>query len=157
MVKLIFFKFFFVLFSTLVVCGAHVSASDLNYERVAMEAKKKVHIAKHMKLSGQQDKNFWAVYSNYERDMDDIYRRKFDLIVNFRRANEANQITDNLAAMMLDEFFSIENDKLFIKQKYIPEFRRVLPNRKVTLFYQIDNKLDAIVNHEIAMKINLLK
>ena len=135
----------------------HVSATDLNYERVAMEAKKKVHIAKHMQLSGQQDKDFWAVYSNYERDLDDIYRRKFDLVVNFRQANEANQITDNLAAKMLDEFFSIENDKLLVKQKYIGEFRKILPNRKVTLFYQIDNKLDAIVNHEIAIKLNLLQ
>ncbi len=135
----------------------HVFASDLNYERVAMEAKKKVHIAKHMQLSGNQDKNFWTVYSNYERDLDNIYRRKFDLVINFRRANDANQMTDNLAAKMLDDFFSIEKDKLRIKQSYISEFRKILPNKKVTLFYQIDNKLDAIVNHEIAIKINLLQ
>lgn len=145
------------LFVLLIICSVHVSAGDINYERIAMEAKKKVHIAKHMQLSGQQDRDFWAVYSNYERDMDDIYRRKFDLVINFRRANDANQMTDKLAAKMLDDFFSIENDKLRIKQNYISEFRKVLPNKKVTLFYQIDNKLDAIVNHEIAIKINLLK
>ena len=157
MVKIIIIKLFLVIFALLTVCGVHVFASDLNYERVAMEAKKKVHIAKHMQLSGQQDRDFWAVYSNYERDMDDIYRRKFDLVVKFRRANDANQMTDNLAAKMLDDFFSIENDKLRIKQSYISEFRKVLPNKKVTLFYQIDNKLDAIVNHEIAIKIKLLQ
>ena len=89
--------------------------------------------------------------------MGNVYRRKFDMIVEFRRANEANRMTDNLAAKMLDEFFSIENEKLLIKQKYVKEFRKILPNKKVTLFYQIDNKLDAIVNHEIAMKLKLLE
>lgn len=140
----------------LCIFSNHAIADEFSYQRVAMEAQKKVQIARYMKLSGQQDADFWGVYSNYERDLGDVYRRKFDLISEFRRANSANQITDNKAAKMLDEYFSLENEKLMVKQKYIPEFRKILPNRKVTLFYQIDNKLDAIVNHEIAMKINLL-
>ena len=148
---------YFLLFSSITLLCAHATADEFSYQRVAMEAKKKVQIARYMQLSGQQDADFWGIYSNYERDLGDVYRRKFNLISEFRRANGANQITDNLAAKMLDDYFLLENEKLMVKQKYIPEFRKILPNRKVTLFYQIDNKLDAIVNHEIAMKINLLE
>lgn len=159
MVKSRFLIYRTILFAILVLFGANGFAQeqDLNVQRITLEAKKKVQIAKYMQFTNQQDKDFWNIYANYERDMGNVYRRKFDMIVEFRRANEANRMTDNLAAKMLDEFFSIENEKLLIKQKYVKDFRKILPNKKVTLFYQIDNKLDAIVNHEIAMKLKLLE
>jgi hypothetical protein len=134
-----------------------VYSEDLNYERVAIEAKKKLQIAKNMQFTKQQDKAFWALYSEYERDLDDVYRDKFDLVQDFKNANASRRATDQQAYQYLESFFEIENRKLLIKQSYIEKFQKILPGKKVARFYQIDNKLDAIINHELAIKVNLLE
>ena len=134
-----------------------VYSEDLNYERVAIEAKKKLQIAKNMQFTKQQDKAFWALYSEYERDLDDVYRDKFDLVQDFKNANASRRVTDQQANQYLENFFEIENRKLLIKKGYIEKFQKILPGKKVTRFYQIDNKLDAIINHELAIKVNLLE
>ncbi len=134
-----------------------VYGEDLNYQRVAIEAKKKLQIAKNMQFTKQQDKAFWALYSEYERDLDSVYRDKFDLVQEFKNANSARRVTDQHANQYLQSFFEIENRKLLIKQGYIERFQDILPGKKVTRFYQIDNKLDAIINHELAIKVNLLE
>ncbi len=134
-----------------------VYGQDLKYERVAIEAKKKLQIAKNMQFTKQEDRAFWALYSEYERDLDEVYRDKFDLLQNFKNANTSRSITDQQANQYLESFFEIENRKLLIKQGYIEKFQKILPGKKVARFYQIDNKLDAIINHELAIKVNLLE
>lgn len=133
-----------------------VYGEDLSYERVAIEAKKKLQIAKNMQFTKQQDEAFWDLYSEYERDMNGVYRDKFDLVQEFKTANASRRVTDQLANQYLETFFEIENRKLLIKQGYIEKFQKILPGKKVARFYQIDNKLDAIINHELAIKVNLL-
>ncbi len=134
-----------------------VYSEDLNYQRVAVEAKKKLQIAKNMRFTKQQDKAFWTLYSEYERDMDSVYRDKFDLVHEFKTASASHRVTDQQANQYLESFFEIENRKLLIKQGYIEKFQKILPGKKVARFYQIDNKLDAIINHELAIKVNLLE
>ena len=132
-------------------------AEDLNYQRIAIEAKKRLQIAKNMDFTEQQDKDFWNLYSEYERDLDNIYRDKFDLIQNFKNSNASRNITDHQANDFVEQFFEIEHRKILTKQSYVEKFKSILPGKKVARFYQIDNKLDAIINHELALKIKLLE
>ncbi|MDH3609786.1 MAG: hypothetical protein OEQ24_11170 [Gammaproteobacteria bacterium] len=141
---------------TLILSNTALS-EDLDYQRVAVEAKKKLQIAKNMQFTKQQDKAFWALYSEYERDLDDVYRDKFDLVQDFKNANASRRVTDQQANQYLENFFEIENRKLLIKQGYIEKFQKILPGKKVARFYKIDNKLDAIINNELAIKVNLLE
>jgi len=149
--KILFFCIF-----TLILSNTAFS-EDFDYQRVAVEAKKKLQIAKNMQFTKQQDKTFWALYSEYERDMDSVYRDKFNLVQEFKTANASRRVTDQQANQYLENFFEIENRKLLIKQGYIEKFQKILPGKKVARFYQIDNKLDAIINHELAIKVNLLE
>ena len=58
-----------------------------------------------MQFTKQQDKEFWALYSDYERDLDSVYRDKFDLVQEFKNANAANKVTDQQANKYLESFF----------------------------------------------------
>lgn len=140
----------------LLSCNA-VYGENLSYQRVAVEAKKKLQIAKNMQFTKQEDKAFWTLYSDYEKDLDGVYRDKFDLVQEFKNANASRNVTDQQANVFVDQFFEIETRKISIKQSYVEKFKAVLPGKKVARFYQIDNKLDAIINHELAIKINLLE
>ena len=151
-------KFTFLSLLVLITCINTVcQAENLDYQRVAIEAKKRLQIAKNMNFTKQQDKDFWNLYSEYERALDNVYRDKFDLIQNFKNANASQNVTDHQANEFVERFFEIENRKISTKQSYVEKFKAILPGKKVARFYQIDNKLDAIINHELAIKIKLLE
>ena len=153
MIKFTFLSILILIFSISNFC----LAEDLNYQRVAIEAKKRLQIAKNMDFTEQQDKDFWNLYSEYERDLDNIYRDKFNLIQEFRNANTSRNVSDQQANSFVERFFEIENKKISTKQSYVEKFKAILPGKKVAKFYQIDNKLDAIINHELAIKIKLIE
>ena len=59
-------------------------------------------------------------------------------------------MTDERAAALLEELLSIQGQELKVKEKYCRSFSRLLPANKAARFLHLDNKLDAIVNSEIA-------
>jgi hypothetical protein len=58
---------------------------------------------------------------------------------------------------MLDESLAIQKEELKIKQSWLPKFRKVLPAKAVTRFYQIESKLDTILRYEAATQIPLVE
>jgi hypothetical protein len=58
---------------------------------------------------------------------------------------------------MLEEVLSIKKADLKIKKKYVTKLKKVLPAKKVMRFYQLENKLDAIINYQLAAEIPLVR
>ena len=44
----------------------------------------------------------------------------------------------------------VEQDFMALRLKYVPEFREVLSGREAALFYQIDWRLDLMINLQLA-------
>ena len=44
-----------------------------------------------------------------------------------------------------------------LRQVYLPDFRKVLPDVKVVRFYQIENKINAALMYQLAADIPLIK
>lgn len=70
-------------------------------------------------------------------------------------AEKYGSLTDPDAEAMLKEFFAIQNEKQKTQAKYVNRFKKVLPATLVARFYQIENKLDAIVNYDLAGEVPL--
>ena len=66
-------------------------------------------------------------------------------------------MTNDIARQLLDEFMTIELMDLMIRQVFLQEFRKVLPESKVARYYQIENKIKAVLSYELAAKIPLMK
>jgi hypothetical protein len=49
----------------------------------------------------------------------------------------------------------MERTKLI--QSYLPRFRQALPEKKVARYYQLENKIRAVVNFELARSIPLVR
>ena len=63
---------------------------------------------------------------------------------------------DTKADAYLKELMALERDKVTVREKYVPKIRSVLPAQKAARFFQIENKLDAIVNVTLASEIPLV-
>jgi hypothetical protein len=66
-------------------------------------------------------------------------------------------MTDEKASRLLDEYLTIECDRTQLFKSYMPEFRKVLSDKKVARYYQLENKIQAVINYELAKKLPLVE
>ena len=120
-----------------------------------VQADKKLLIAENMKLTETEAKAFWPVYESYQKEIGKIVERSKKLIEDYAKNYEA--MTDATAKKLTDDMISIENDRLKLKKDYLPKFRKVLSDKKVARYYQLENKIFAVVSYELAKVIPLVK
>jgi hypothetical protein len=127
-----------------------LTAAIINLER-------KDIIAQNMKLSGDEERRFWSLYNDYRLTMNEVGKRKTKLITDYADRVNTGSLSDAEALRLLKEFIAIERSKLTRKEEYISKFQEVLPPKKVALFFQIENKIDAVLNFDLAKAIPLVK
>jgi hypothetical protein len=120
-----------------------------------VKADKKLLVAENMQLTESEAKAFWPVYESYQRDLGKINDRLIKLIDNYAASYQT--MTDAAANKLVDEAVAIESDRTKLAQSYLPKFKKVLPPTKVARYYQIENKVRAVVNYELAAGIPLVK
>jgi len=120
-----------------------------------VKADKKLLVAENMQLTESEAKAFWPVYESYQRDLGKINDRLVKLIEDYAASYQT--MTDAAANKLVDEAVAIEADRTKLAQSYLPRFKKVLPPTKVARYYQIENKVRAVVNYELAAGIPLVK
>jgi len=120
-----------------------------------IRADKKLLIAENMQLSESEAKTFWPLYDQYQDELFLLRARTVKLINDYGEAYE--KMTNDTANKLLDEFMTIEALGLKLRETYIPKFRKVLPDIKVLRYYQIENKVNAVLVYELASNIPLIK
>ena len=120
-----------------------------------IRADKKLLVAENLQLTDAEAKGFWPVYSRYQDELFLLRTRTAKLITDYAAAYD--QMGNDAAKKLLDEYMTIEALGLKLRQAYLPKFRAVLPEVKVARYYQIENKIYAALVYEIAAKIPLVK
>jgi hypothetical protein len=130
-------------------------ADNMQFVVEKIRADKKLFIAANMQLTEPEAKSFWPVYDQYQDELFLLRARTMKMINDYADAYE--QITNETAKNLLDEFMSIESLGLKLRQTYLTNFRDVLPDVKVVRYFQIENKINAVLMYELAAKIPLIK
>lgn len=128
---------------------------QMQLTREAAKANKKLIVSDNMNLTEQEAKSFWPVYDEYQKSLGALYERTGKTIKSY--ADNYDSLTDEKAKSLVDEILTIQEDKLKLQRSYLPKFDKVLPTKKVARYYQIENKLDAIVRFDLARGIPLAK
>ena len=129
---------------------------EIELTRAVIKVQKKQIVAKNMGLTSIEKDKFWAVYRDYQNKMDTVNDRRVKLITGYADNLKNGSLTDEIALDMLNEFLSYERMRLITKQSFVDKFKEVLPFRKVARFFQIENKMEAIINFDIARQIPLV-
>jgi hypothetical protein len=129
--------------------------SQKEIDLTAARAERKAIVNDNMKLSADEAKEFWPIYDKYEAAMDKIEDRHIAEIKDF--AKNYDSLTDADAKRKLDQVMAIAQARLNVQKAYIPKFRAAVSQVKATRFFQIDNKLRAMVQCEIAQMVPLAK
>jgi len=118
-------------------------------------ADKKLLVAENMELTESEAKGFWPVYDQYQDELFLLRARTARLINDYGEAYD--KMTNEKAKKLVDEMVTIETLGAKLRQAYLSKFRKVLPEVKVGRYYQIENKINAVLMYELASKIPLVK
>ncbi len=130
-------------------------ASTIQIVIEKLQADKRLVVATNMELTESEARGFWPVYDRYQNELFLLRMRTAKLISDYTDAYP--QMTDDIARKLLDESLTIESLGTMLRQAYLSEFRRVLPEVKVARYYQIENKIQAALLYGLAEKIPLAK
>jgi hypothetical protein len=133
--------------------GSQLQNSQQQLDIAAAKAQRKAIVSQNMYLTAAQAGKFWPLYDAYERRMDGIEDRHIREIKNY--VASYRNLTDTDANEKLDEVLAIQQARLQTQQEFVPKFRAVLPGVLVTRFFQIDSKMRAMVQCNIAQMVPL--
>ena len=75
----------------------------------------------------------------------------------YLRAYEAGDVSDEYAEKLLNDWLQYQQDLLKVQKQHVRKFSKILPMRKVARFYQLENKMDAEIDAELAVFIPLME
>lgn len=130
---------------------------DLDLTRAVIQLKRKAIVAMNLGLTDYEGQAFWPVYEEYWAEMKKLGDRDVALIGNFAKNYVYESLTNQKADEMLKEWFSIKKQEVKLKEKYVKKFKKVLPEKKVLRYFQIENKLDLIIDSEVSAQIPLAR
>jgi hypothetical protein len=129
--------------------------SDLALTRASIQLRRQAIVTSVMDLTPTESQAFWPLYREYRIEMAKVGDRVQRLLVDY--SGQYDTLTDEQAKKIMKEWISIENAKMSVKSKYVSRFQKILPARKVMRFFQADNKLDAVVNAQLASVVPLAR
>jgi hypothetical protein len=145
-----------------IVCCSFVSSvfaqsktDEAEVNRAAIQMEKKKIVAANMNLTDAESKTFWPVYDEYQNGLRQINDKLGAVITDF--AKNYNTMTDAKAGEILNGYLAAEKERLALKENFVKKFKKVLPMIKVTRYYQVENKLEAIVRYQLVKEIPLAK
>lgn len=138
-----------------VVIAQEQAADNMAIVREKVRADKKLLVAANMNLTEQEAAAFWPVYESYQKDIGALNERTRKAIESYASAYNQGAVPDETAKKLLGEALAIEGAELDMRKSYVPKFEKVLPAAKVARYYQIENKIRAVVNYELASEIPL--
>src|SRR5207247_11258586 len=102
-----------------------------------------------------EDTSVWPLENDYQSDVIAHDDRGFKHVGVYGAAYQT--MNDETATQLVGEFLALETAYAALLNGYLPRLRSALPPQKVARFYQIENKLRALVDYEFAREIPLIK
>ena len=128
---------------------------EIELTRAIIQAERQAIVTRAMDLTAAEAQAFWPIYREYRLEMVRVGDRLLALITTY--AQNYRGLSDELAGKLLTEYLAIEKARLQVRTKYLPRFQKVLPTKKVARYYQVENKLDVIIQAELAQEIPLVR
>ena len=129
------------------------TATDVPLSRAEIQKARQAIVKGNLTLTEEESLAFWPAYRDYRLDMARLGDRLAKVITAFTAAG--GSLSDAQAGQLLDEYLDIKAQEASLKKKHAKTFRKLLPAPKVARFFQLENKMDAILNSELAAAIPL--
>ena len=136
--------------------GAQNTVNDRDIEmlRKDLRAQRKQITAQNMNLTSDEATKFWPIFEQYRQEAIKANDDRWALIKDY--AANYNTMTDAQAQDYMNRATSIEQQLLTLRMKYVPQFEKVISPKKTALWYQIDRRIDLLINLQFSSLIPMV-
>jgi hypothetical protein len=128
---------------------------QLQAARNKMDKERRIILASELRLTPTERENFWPLYNEYREDTQEANDMRARLILDY--ADNYDHMTEEFADRMLSDYFEYSKSIIKIRERYVRRFKKILPSTKVARLYQVENKLDAVLNFKLAAQIPVVQ
>lgn len=114
----------------------------------AIRANRKAFVAVNLALSPQEAEKFWPLYDRYMKDVGTIGDRVAAIVDDYTKS--FRDLSNDKAVQLMEGYLAAEAERLQVRRTYLDEFKKILPGRTVARFYQLENKMDAVLRYDLA-------
>ena len=122
--------------------------------RLDLRSNRKKVIAANMKLAPDEARWFWPTFEEYVKELVQINNAKYDLIKEYLQ-NE--NMTDEQANTLPKRWEEVDESVVQLRLKYIPIFRKVLSAKSAAMFFQLDRRVQMMIDLQLLSSLPLVQ
>ena len=130
-----------------------VTDEDIALLRKDLRAMKMQVIGQNMSMSDTEAQKFWPIYNHYVKDLQKVNDQKYALLKQY--AEMWATMSDEDALIYVRHWLEADGEAQALRLKYVPVVSQVLPGRKAATFFQLDRRLNMIIDLQLFSQIPL--
>jgi len=135
------------------VISPTVTDEDIALLRKDLRAMKMQVIGQNMSLSEAEGQKFWPIYNHYVKDLQEVNNHKYALLKQY--AETWATMTDQDALIYVRAWLEADGQAQALRLKYVPVVSQVLPGREAATFFQLDRRLNMMIDLQLFSQIPL--
>jgi len=133
------------------------AADSMQILRDKLKADKKLVVAANLDLEPNEAKAFWPIYEEYQKELAKINKRSADLINAYAKAYRKDDLKNDQARKWTDDAIAVEAAAVDAKRAVVAKLNKAMSGKRVARYMQIENKIRAAVNYELADAVPLVQ
>jgi hypothetical protein len=122
--------------------------------RSDLRSTRKQVIAANMKLSDAEAEKFWPIYDQYVNELVAINNTKYAIIKEYL---QSTNMTEEQADSITKRWLDVDESVVQLRLKYIPIFRKVLSAKSTAQFFQLDRRVQMLIDLQLASSIPMIE
>jgi hypothetical protein len=122
--------------------------------RSDLRSTRKQVVAANMKLSDTEAEKFWPTYDQYVAELVKINDAKYALMKEYV---QSGNMTEEQADTLSKRWLAVDESVVQLRLKYIPIFRKALSARGTAMFFQIDRRVQMMIDLQLASSLPLIE
>lgn len=129
--------------------------TDMQALQSAVRADKRGYVTSALALSDAEAAKFWPIYDAYQSQLDVANRRRTVALLGVQ--GRASTISDRYARDVVKELVAADDVELKARRAMRERAMKALPTRKAIRYLQLESKIRAAQDYDLATTIPLLK
>ena len=132
----------------------NISDKDIEMLRADLRAQRKQIMAQNLTLTADEATKFWPIFDQYRQAAIKPNDERWAVIKDY--AANYNTMTDAQAQDYIERANAVDEQLLALRMRYVPMFEKVISAKKTALCYQIDRRIDLLINLQLSSVIPMV-
>jgi Spy/CpxP family protein refolding chaperone len=128
-----------------------VRDQDIEMLRANLRQQRKEIMAQNMTLTPEEATKFWPVFDQYRKEAIKPNDLRWEVMKEY--VDHYQAMTDAQAEDYMKRSVAVDQELLELRLKYVPIFEKVISARKTALWFQIDRRIDLLINLQLSSSV----